>query len=80
VGVIEDFRRGLLVQGGRSRSLKKLSMDMGYPGELEFFFQKVQENSGYGKITKYYIASALVTLKAAQALTTGETQTIKFSA
>jgi len=55
-------------------------MDMGYPGELEFFFQKVQENSGYGKITKYYIASALVTLKAAQALTTGETQTIKFSA
>jgi hypothetical protein len=41
--VIEDFRRGLLVQGGRSRSLKKLSMDLGYRGEMEFFSQKVQK-------------------------------------
>ena len=80
VAVIEDFRRGLLVQGGRSRTLKKLSMDMGYRGEMEFFSQNVQKGLDYGKLFEEYIASSQATLKAALALTTGETQKIKFPA
>jgi predicted dehydrogenase/malonyl CoA-acyl carrier protein transacylase/acyl carrier protein len=80
VAVIEDFRRGLLVQGGRSRSLKKLSMDLGYRGEMEFFSQNVQKGSDYDKIFEQYIASSEATLTAALALTTGETQRIKFPA
>jgi len=80
VAVIEDFRRGLLVQGGRSRSLKKLSMDLGYRGEMEFFSQNVQKGSDYDKVCKQYIASSEATLKAALSLTTGETQKIKFPA
>lgn len=80
VAVIEDFRRGLLVQGGRSRNLKKLSMDMGYRGEMEGFFENVQKTLDYGKVFEHYITSSLVTLKAAQALSTGQPQKIKFSA
>jgi len=77
VAVIEDFRRGLLVQGGRSRSLKKLSMDLGYRGEMEFFSQNVQKGSDYDIVFEQYIASSEATLKAAMALTTGETQKIQ---
>jgi predicted dehydrogenase/threonine dehydrogenase-like Zn-dependent dehydrogenase len=80
VAVIEDFRRGVLVHGGRSRSLKKLSMDMGYRGELEFFFQKAGEAANFAKIFADYTASSLVTLRAAESLVTGETQTISFPA
>jgi predicted dehydrogenase len=39
VGVIEDFRRGQIVRGGAGRTLKKLSMDMGYAAELAFFLR-----------------------------------------
>lgn len=78
VAVIEDFRHGLLVQGGRSRSLKKLSMDMGYRGELEFFFQNVSEDLDYVQIFKHYASSTLATFRAAQALSTGETETIDY--
>jgi hypothetical protein len=39
VTVVEDFRRGLLAQGGRRRNLKKLTMG----GGLNSFFQIVQQ-------------------------------------
>ena len=79
VAVLEDFRRGQLVQGGRSRSLKKLSMDMGYRGELESFFENVQQPTDYGQVFEHYVASSLVTFKVALALASGETQTIEYS-
>ncbi len=64
----------------RSRSPKKLSMDMGYNAEMGFFINKVQKFSNYSEISEHYVNSTLVTLKAAEALRTGETQTIKFPA
>ncbi len=35
VGVIEDFRRAVIVKGSHSRTIKKFSMDMGYKAEME---------------------------------------------
>jgi predicted dehydrogenase len=67
VGVIEDFRRALIVQGGRSQTIKKLSMDLGYRAELEWFFHTAK-NLHY----ESYIASTQVTLKAVEALRTGK--------
>jgi predicted dehydrogenase len=63
--VIEDFRRATIVQGGRSRTIKKFSMDMGYLAELENFFQ-TEKLSRF----KNYAASSRAALKAMEALIT----------
>ncbi len=73
VAVIEDFRRGQLVQGGRTRQLKKLSMDMGYQAEMEFFFRQGPGCADYRQQFNSYVASTRLTLKAVEALRTGET-------
>ena len=71
--VIEDFRLGAVVQGGRSRKINKFSMDMGYQGELAFFTQATGDPAGFQKLFDSYAASTVATLKAAEALKTGET-------
>jgi hypothetical protein len=73
VAEIEDFRRGQLVQGGRTRQLKKLSMDMGYQAEMEFFFRKIPSLANYRQWFNGYVAATRLTLKALEALRTGET-------
>jgi predicted dehydrogenase/threonine dehydrogenase-like Zn-dependent dehydrogenase len=77
VGVIEDFRRAQIVQGGRTRSWKKFSMDMGYQAELEAFFLKDWDSSEIKQLYAGYIASTLSALKAAESLRMG--QPIKIS-
>jgi predicted dehydrogenase/threonine dehydrogenase-like Zn-dependent dehydrogenase len=72
VGVIEDFRRGQLVQGGRTRPLKKLSMDMGYQAEMEVFLRSTPASAHYRQLFESYLASTRLTLKAAESLRTGE--------
>jgi predicted dehydrogenase/threonine dehydrogenase-like Zn-dependent dehydrogenase len=72
VGVIEDFRRGQLVQGGRTRPLKKLSMDMGYQAEMELFLRSTPAPAHYRQLFESYLASTRLTLKAAESLRTGE--------
>lgn len=76
VAVIEDFRRGQLVQGGSVRQMKKLSMDMGYQAELEFFFREGPGRANYHQWFNSYVATTRLTLKAAEALRTGETLTL----
>jgi predicted dehydrogenase len=76
VGVIEDFRRGQITQGGRTRNIKKLSMDMGYGMEMESFFALTGNPAGYVPLFNSYTASTLATLKALQALRTGEIEKI----
>ncbi|MHB9073688.1 MAG: bi-domain-containing oxidoreductase [Desulfobaccales bacterium] len=73
VGVIEDFRRGQLVQGGRSRQLKRFSMDMGYQAEMEVFLRGAPESAHYHQWFNSYLASTRLTLKAVEALRTRET-------
>ena len=71
--VIEDFRRGQLVRAGRTRQLKKLSMDLGYQAEMAFFSQKGPGTANYHQQFNSYVASTRLTLKAVEALRTGET-------
>lgn len=71
--VIEDFRLGAVVQGGRRRKINQFSMDMGYQGELGFFTQATGDPAGFQKLFDSYAASTAATLKAAEALKTGET-------
>jgi hypothetical protein len=73
VAVIEDFRRGLLVQAGRARQIKKLSMDMGYRAEMELFARDFPDRAPYQQWFHSYMASTRLTFKAAEALRTGET-------
>jgi predicted dehydrogenase len=65
--VIEDFRLGLVVQGGRSRTFRKFSMDMGYRGELAAFLL----GEGLADFSSY-VASSRGTLMAAAALRHGQ--------
>ena len=70
--VIEDFRRATIVQGGKTRKIKKLSMDMGYQAELKAFFKALDDPARFGEIFQSYVNSTLATLKAAESLRTGE--------
>jgi hypothetical protein len=56
--MIEDLSRGLLVHGGRRRGFEKLSMDVGYWGELASFFQNVQEVISYDNFFKQHYVCA----------------------
>jgi predicted dehydrogenase/threonine dehydrogenase-like Zn-dependent dehydrogenase len=71
VGVIEDFRSALIVKDSRSRKIKKLSMDMGYKTEMEFFFRHDPQQVDYHELFHSYIKSTIATLKAAQSLQKG---------
>lgn len=68
VAVIEDFRQGQLVQGGRVRKEKKFCQDMGYTAEMEFFFNHQLERQQYGELFRTYVTSSRATLKAMTAL------------
>ena len=70
---IEDFRRAVVVQGGRTRKINKFSIDMGYQGELGFFTQTLGDVANFQNFFDSYAASTRATLKAAEALKTGET-------
>ncbi len=73
VAVIEDFRLGHIVQGGRSRKLKKLSMDMGYAAEWQFFFERATAPAAdHRPLFAEYVNSTRATLRAYDALRTGE--------
>jgi predicted dehydrogenase/threonine dehydrogenase-like Zn-dependent dehydrogenase len=71
VATIEDFRRARLVQGSRSRAWRKLSMDLGYQQELEYFFQEAENESGGRPAFSDLAASTRATLEAAAALRGG---------
>ena len=71
VGVIEDFRRGQLVQGGTSRNVKKLSMDMGYARELEFFVKPESDHPDFHRqLFQGFVMSTRASLRAQESLRT----------
>jgi predicted dehydrogenase/threonine dehydrogenase-like Zn-dependent dehydrogenase len=69
--VIEDFRRGQVVQGGTQKSWQQWSMNMGYEAEMKAFFQEpwLPEQAQAQFISS--VASTRSTLKAQEALTSG---------
>jgi predicted dehydrogenase/threonine dehydrogenase-like Zn-dependent dehydrogenase len=72
VSVIEDFRLATIVKGGKTRKIRKLSMDMGYQDELAAFFKALDDPARFGEIFESYVNSTLATLRAAASLRTGE--------
>ncbi len=70
VGVIEDFRRAMVVKGGRTQNFKQFSMDMGYQAELNHFFQDHGPEAGE-KLFLSLAHSSRTTLQAAAALRQG---------
>ena len=68
VAVIEDFRRGQLVKGGRTRQIKKLSMDMGYGNEMHFFFQQAAAPEQDPGLFQGLVATTRATLAAVESL------------
>ena len=76
VAVIEDFRVGQIIQAGKSRKIKKLSMDMGYQAEMEFFLRGASTPANQREWYNRSVASTRLTLKALEALRTGETVTL----
>lgn len=75
--VIEDFRRGQIIQSGRRRKISKFSMDMGYQAELEFFANGVGVPAIFSRLFQGYAASTWATLKAAAALKAGQPQVVQ---
>ena len=69
--VIEDFRRGQVVQGGTKKSWQQWSLNLGYEAELKAFFQEpwLPDQAQAQFISS--IASTRSTLKAQEALTRG---------
>lgn len=72
VAVIEDFRRGQLVRGGRTRQIKKLSMDMGYLQEMEFFFRQAAAQADFPELYQSVAAATRATLGAVESLRSGK--------
>ena len=72
VAVIEDFRRGQLIRGGRTRQIKKLAMDMGYLQEMEFFFRQAAAQTGFSEAFQSVAAATRATLGAVESLRSGK--------
>jgi predicted dehydrogenase/threonine dehydrogenase-like Zn-dependent dehydrogenase len=73
VGVIEDFRRGQIVRGGASRNIKKLSMDMGYTGELAAFVKPESDRPDYHlQLFRGFVMSTRASIKTLESLITGK--------
>jgi len=71
VGVIEDFRRAVIVRGGRSRTIRKFSQDLGYQEELQTFFTTAGEEPRARELFRSQIQATMATFKAAEAFQTG---------
>jgi predicted dehydrogenase/threonine dehydrogenase-like Zn-dependent dehydrogenase len=63
-GVIEDFRMAQIVRTGRTRKIKKFSMDMGYINELGAFFHGKFSYDDRVKLFQSYFSSTRATLAA----------------
>jgi predicted dehydrogenase len=71
VGVIEDFRLGQIISGGRKKKLKRFSMNMGYQEEMEFFFNACGNPSHYVELFQSFVDSTRATLRALDSLRMG---------
>lgn len=77
VGVIEDFRLGQIVRGGASRRIKKLSMDMGYARELEFFVKPASDQPDYHRrLFTGLVGSTRASIRAWESFQTGKVMKI----
>jgi predicted dehydrogenase/threonine dehydrogenase-like Zn-dependent dehydrogenase len=76
VAVIENFRRGQLVRGSRTRQIKKVSMDMGYVNEMDFFFRQAAAPEPDPGLFQSVVATTRATLAAVESLRSGKAITI----
>jgi len=67
--VIDDFKTALLIKAGRQKTIKKLSQDMGYFDELDYFFNSREFTAR--ELFKSYIYTTLATFKAIESLEQG---------
>lgn len=67
--VIEDFKMAAMIKGRVQRKNKRLSQDMGYSNELDYFLNS--KNFETDKLFKGYIYTTLTTLKALESMEKG---------
>lgn len=72
VAVIEDFRRARFLQGPRSQTWNRLSLDLGYRQELAYFFAEAENDSRSRPDFASLTASTRATLLAAAAWRRGQ--------
>lgn len=69
VMVIEDFKTALIIKSGRQKTIKRMSQDMGYFDELEYFFNS--REFAARELLKGYLYTTLATFKAIESLEQG---------
>lgn len=69
VMVIEDFKTALIIKSGRQKTIKRMSQDMGYFDELEYFFNS--REFAAQELLKGYLYTTLATFKAIESLEQG---------
>ena len=62
VGVIDDFSRATVTRGGRTRRLRRLSVDRGHRAEIQAFIAAVRQGGGAPVAFEDYAATTLTTL------------------
>ncbi|MBI4634947.1 MAG: bi-domain-containing oxidoreductase [Candidatus Rokubacteria bacterium] len=61
-GVIDDFSRAAVTRGGRTRRLRRLSVDRGHRREMQVFFDAVRRGGPAPVPFAAYVATTLATL------------------
>ena len=75
--VIEDFKTALIIRSGRQKTIKRMSQDMGYFDELEYFFNS--REFAAQELFKGYLYTTLATFKAIESLEQGVPLKIELS-
>ena len=63
---IDDFKKATVIRAGKQKSIKKMSQDMGYGNELDYFVNSKEFDGG--ELFKGYAAATLTTIRALQSL------------
>ncbi len=71
VGVLEDFRRLELVVGGKTRTHRLWSQDLGYAGELTAFIRAIRDGGESPISFEQAAASSLATFRILESVKTG---------
>jgi predicted dehydrogenase/threonine dehydrogenase-like Zn-dependent dehydrogenase len=66
VMVIDDFKQATVIKGGKKKTIKCMSQDMGYYDELDFFFNS--ERQAIDELFQGYIYTTLATFKAIESI------------
>jgi len=69
--VIDNFRRLEVVEGGRTRVMRRLGVDRGHRAELEAFFAALRRGSPMPVAFEEYVSTTLATFAIVESMATG---------